>query len=235
MNANPDATTTPSPQPITRLLWVEASPKGPDSLSSQCARAFLGALGTLHEVEVEHLDLWQRDIVEFDGDAATAKFARLFREPLTEAQQAKWDAVQAEIDWVETFDAIVMSVPMWNWSIPHRLKQWLDTICQPIRSFTVDASGRHVGVLGVGKVAQLILTRSSAYDGRSPEMQDFQRPYLEYLLGTMLGYQIADTLVIEPTTRFTPAERETVRTDAITAANATADDFAQLLRQRHPA
>lgn len=60
---------------------------------------------------------------------------------------------------------------------------------------------------------QLILTRSSAYDGRHPELQDFQKPYLEYVF-EMLGYRV-DTLVVEPTTRWTPAEREQMRAEAL--------------------
>jgi len=57
------------------------------------------------------------------------------------------------------------------------------------------------------------LTRSSAYDGRHPELQDFQKPYLEYLFG-LLGYDV-QTLVIEPTTRWTSAERAQMRAAAI--------------------
>ncbi|MEH3132704.1 MAG: flavodoxin family protein [Mycolicibacterium neoaurum] len=80
----------------------------------------------------------------------------------------------------------------------------------------IDAEGRHVGTLGDGKPVQLILTRSSAYDGRHPELNDFQRPYLEYVFG-MLGYRV-QTLVIEPTTRWTPDERAQMRAEAIELA-----------------
>lgn len=92
---------------------------------------------------------------------------------------------------------------------------------QPIASFTLNDKGEHVGTLGEGKPLQLILTRSSAYDGRHPELQDFQRPYLEYVFG-MLGYQV-ETLVIEPTTRWTPAEREQMRAEAMASVRALAE------------
>ncbi len=67
---------------------------------------------------------------------------------------------------------------LWVEGSPHGLKAWIDVVVQPFESFTLDAESRHVGTLGVGKPAQLILTRSSAYDGRRPEMQDLQEPYL---------------------------------------------------------
>ncbi|MGU3650254.1 NAD(P)H-dependent oxidoreductase [Mycolicibacterium sp. A43C] len=100
--------------------------------------------------------------------------------------------------------------------MPHALKAWIDIIVQPFASFTLDAEGQHVGTLGDGKPVQLILTRSSTHDGRHPELDDFQRPCLEYVSG-MLGYRV-QTLVIEPTTRWTPEERAQMRTEAIELA-----------------
>ncbi|MEV0670493.1 NAD(P)H-dependent oxidoreductase [Mycobacterium sp. NPDC050441] len=118
------------------------------------------------------------------------------------------------------FGRPVVSSPMWNWHVPHALKAWIDIIVQPVASFTLNERGEHVGTLGEGKPLQLLLTRSSAYDGRHPELQDFQRPYLEYVFG-MLGYRV-DTLVVEPTTRWTPAEREQMRTQAVERAREVA-------------
>lgn len=154
--------------------------------------------------------------MRFGRDAAIAKFAPLFRESVTDEQQAIWQQVLDEIERVRRFDRLVVSAPMWNWHVPHALKAWIDVIVQPIASFTLNDKGEHVGTLGEGKPLQLILTRSSAYDGRHPELQDFQRPYLEYVFG-MLGYRV-HTLVIEPTTRWTPEERAQMRTEAIEVA-----------------
>lgn len=188
-------------------LWIEGSPKGDDALSSQLAKAFLE--GTRYQ----RLSVWDEDLLRFGRDAAVAKFAPLFGDTVTDRQQDIWQQVLDEIERVRAFDRLVISSPMWNWHIPHALKAWIDIIVQPIASFTLDADGKHVGTLGDGKPAQLILTRSSAYDGRHPELQDFQRPYLEFVFG-MLGYRV-QTLVIEPTTRWTPEERTQMRTEAI--------------------
>jgi FMN-dependent NADH-azoreductase len=109
---------------------------------------------------------------------------------------------------------------MWNWSVPHALNAWIDVIVQPLASFTLNDRGEHVGALGDGKPLQLILTRISAYDGHHPELVDFQRPYLEYVF-TMLGYTVS-TFVVEPTTRWTPEEREQMCSEAIEAARGAA-------------
>lgn len=193
-------------------LWVEASPKGDDALSSQLALAYLEGQ------EYERFSVWGDDVLRFGRDAALAKFAQLFGDPITDDQQTAWQRVLDEIERVRGFDRLVVSSPMWNWHVPHALKAWIDIIVQPIASFALNEHGEHVGTLGEGKPLQLLLTRSSAYDGRHPELQDFQKPYLEYVFG-MLGYSV-DTLVIEPTTRWTPAERAQLRAEAIELARA---------------
>lgn len=196
-----------------RTLWIEASPKGNDALSSQMAMAYLE--GT----EYERFSVWDENMVRFGRDAAIAKFAGLFGEPFTPEQGAIWQQVLDEIERVRRFDRLVISSPMWNWHVPHALKAWIDIIVQPVASFTLNSRGEHVGALGDGKPAQLILTRSSAYDGRHPELQDFQRPYLEYVFG-MLGYSV-ETLAMEPTTRWTPEDRAQMREDALALARRT--------------
>jgi FMN-dependent NADH-azoreductase len=207
---------------MTSILWVEGSPKGQRSLSSSCARAFLD---TLNDVEITHLDVWSDEIVSFGREAALAKLGPLFGEPHTPDQAAIWERVTAQIEQVASHDALLISSPMWNWSIPHALKAWIDVVVQPLQSFTLDAEGRHVGTLGVGKRAQLILTRSSAYDGRSPEMEDHQEPYLRYLF-EFLGFDLAESVIVEPTTAFTPEEREALAAEAVERSRAAARSFA---------
>lgn len=198
------------------VLWVEGSPKGERSLSSACAKAFLSSLGD--DVEVTHLDVWSDDVVAFGREAALAKLGPLFGEPHTPEQVEIWTRVEAQIDQVKDHDALVISSPMWNWSIPYALKAWIDVIIQPLKSFTIDADGRHVGTLGVGKRAQFILTRSSAYDGSSPELHDHQEPYLRYLF-EFLSFELADPVIIEPTTAWTAEERKVISDDALQASS----------------
>ena len=195
-----------------RTLWVEGSPKGDAALSSQLALEFLEGQ------DYERFSVWDSEVLRFGRDAAIAKFAGLFGEAVTPEQNAVWQQVLDEIARVRGFDRLVVSCPMWNWHVPHALKAWIDIIVQPVASFTVNPRGEHVGTLGEGKPLQLLLTRSSAYDGRHPELRDFQKPYLEYVFG-MLGYTV-DTLVIEPTTRWTASEREAMRAEALAQVRA---------------
>lgn len=200
----------------TRTLWVEASPKQENSLSSALAQAFLDAAPATAVGEVQRFSVWTDEMLVFGRDAALAKFAPLYGERRTPEQKQIWAQVVAEIDRVRSFDRLVVSSPMWNWHVPHALKAWIDIIVQPMASFTLNERGEHVGTLGQGRPVQLILTRSSAYDGDRADLQDFQRPYLEYVF-TMLGY-VVQTLVVEPTTRWTPEERAQMREAALEKA-----------------
>ncbi|MEB3048688.1 NAD(P)H-dependent oxidoreductase [Mycolicibacter sp. MYC123] len=199
-----------------RTLWVEASPKQEHSLSSTLAQAFLDAAPAAAVGEVQRFSVWTDEMLVFGRDAALAKFAPLYGERRSPEQKQIWAQVLAEIDRVRSFDRLVVSSPMWNWHVPHALKAWIDVIVQPMASFTLNERGEHVGTLGEGKPVQLILTRSSAYDGNRADLQDFQRPYLEYVF-TMLGYSV-QTLVFEPTTRWTPEERAHMREAALDKA-----------------
>ncbi|MGJ6125596.1 hypothetical protein QN239_23775 [Mycolicibacterium sp. Y3] len=89
-------------------LWVEASPKGDDALSSQLALAYLEGQ------EYERFSVWGDDVLRFGRDAALAKFAQLFGEPITDDQQTAWQRVLDEIERVRGFDRLVVSSPMWN-------------------------------------------------------------------------------------------------------------------------
>ncbi len=201
-----------SSRAVTKVLWVEGSPKAERSLSSACARALLDQLGD--GVSITHLDVWADEVVVFGREAALAKFGPLFGEPHTPEQARIWEQVTSRIEQVAAHDVLLISSPMWNWGIPHALKAWIDVVVQPLDSFTVDAEGRHVGVVGVGKRAQLVLTRSSAYDGRAPELEDHQEPYLRYVL-SMLGFDVAEPVIVEPTTAWTQEERDQMAADAL--------------------
>lgn len=213
-----------------KLLWVEASPNGDHSTSTSCARAFINALiEDYGQIEVSHLDVWSHEMPAFSRDAVMAKLAHLYRQERNADEQAAWDEVLAHIDHVRAHDVLVVSCPMWNLNIPYPLKQWIDVIAQPLVTFEFDRTGHPVGVLGAGRYLQLILTRSGEYQGHSATMVDFQQPYLEYVFGQMLGYSLAESVVIEPTTTYSPDEHAALRERALLTAASAGRRFATTL------
>jgi FMN-dependent NADH-azoreductase len=86
---------------------------------------------------------------------------------------------------------------MWNFSIPYRLKQYIDIIVQPGYTFGVTQSG-YEGMVK-NKPVFIAYARGGEYKPGSPaEAFDLQRRYLELILGFM-GFKDIRSVVVEPT------------------------------------
>jgi FMN-dependent NADH-azoreductase len=82
---------------------------------------------------------------------------------------------------------------MWNFSIPYKLKHYIDIIVQPSYTFTVTDTG-YKGLAG-GKPICLILARGASYDNDSPIA--FQKKYLEFILG-FIGFTDIKNVFCQP-------------------------------------
>jgi FMN-dependent NADH-azoreductase len=190
---------------MSRILHVEASPRGSLSGSSSLASWFLTAYQAAHpDDEIQVLNVFEADLPPFGADAAKAKFAAIFREPLTPAQTDIWDDVKARIAEFDACDKLVLSSPMWNYSIPYPLKHYLDILVQPLLTFGYDFEKKeHVGLLR-DRPVQLFLTRSST---PPDDAADFQLPYLRFVLGS-IGLKNPRVLTAWQTTQPTPEARQ---------------------------
>ena len=112
-------------------LYIIAIP-APESYSApRVAKALLDSYRQARpEDRIEVLDLYKADIPPFLAPQAKAKYAVLAAGPQSEAEAA-WQTVIKTINHFKGFDKYVVSSPMWNFSIPYRLKQYIDVIVQP--------------------------------------------------------------------------------------------------------
>jgi len=190
----------------TKILHLIGSPKSDASTSTRIASAFLeGCLASeanenSSRKTVTTLDVWDADLPPFDRDLAIAKLAPIVGERRTAAQSTAWSRIEAVIEDFARFDKIVLSTPMWNFSLPYRLKHYIDLLVQPGLTFGLDSTMQHVGLL-TDRPLQLILTRSSPLPEGSPE--DFQLPYLRHVF-SFIGLRDVRAMVVEGTTL--PAE-----------------------------
>jgi FMN-dependent NADH-azoreductase len=168
---------------MSKTLHIEASPRGSDSGSSQLAAWFLSAYREKNPDElIETLNVFEVDLPPVNADAIHAKFAPIFNEEVNDAQRATWRDVEAQIAFFDSFDKIVLSSPMWNYSIPYPLKHYFDIIMQPRLTFGYNSETmEHIGLLR-NRPVQLLLTRSSVPPG---DYSDFQLPYLRFVFGAM--------------------------------------------------
>lgn len=163
---------------MKRLLYIQASPRGDRSASTHVAHAYIEALRKHGPVEVDKLDVWKDNLPSFDGDALEAKYAGLAGQPLTEAQKAAWKSIEDLGKRFRDADEIVISVPMWNFGVPYRLKQLIDVVTQKDVTFLFGPNGFD-GMLKKQR-ALLVCARGLGYGegGLSEEQFDYQKSYL---------------------------------------------------------
>jgi FMN-dependent NADH-azoreductase len=179
---------------VTRLLHIQASPRGARSRSDAVAQRYLAGLP---DIEVELLDLWAADLPPFDGAVIDARYALIEGRDVPSHARADWARIEAMVAHFLSFDRWLFGVPMWNFGVPYRLKQYADCITQPGLAFRVSADGE---VEGQAKGSAVLLC-AGALDTRPDGALaglDFQGRWLEAWLG-FIGVTAVSTLRIQPT------------------------------------
>lgn len=179
---------------MTRLLFIQASPRKGDSASLSSARHFLGALqAKLPTLLVDTLDLWRADLPEFDGAMLAAKYARLARRDLNAPEQAAWRVIEGMIARLAEADLVLIATPMWNFGIPYKLKHWIDLITQPGLSFSFDPVTGYRPLLRSRPTLAMLASAGDYSEGPSRGRPDLATPYLKAGLG-FIG--LSDAIVV---------------------------------------
>jgi FMN-dependent NADH-azoreductase len=206
-----------------KVLHVASSPRGDRSKSSSIAKTFLNTYMALNPGdEVESINVFEEKLPAFDGPALQAKYNILHGQESSPHQQKAWQEIEAVIAKFASADKYVFSVPMWNFGIPYRLKQYFDVIVQPGYTFAVDPETGYKGLLE-GRTATAIYARGGAYQGDFAAM-DQQKPYMECILGFM-GITVTQTVFGEQLLTPDPEAGEQALATAIDDAKQAAADF----------
>lgn len=169
---------------MKRLLHINASPRGERSRSGMISRRLLAGLDTaMPGLAIETIDVFDADLPPFDREAIEGRYGLLAGAPVPPEQAAAWARLRALADHFLSFDGWLLSVPMWNFGLPYRLKQYIDLITQPGMTFRNDAEGQVEG-LAAGRTAIIVATSAMPF-GAVPAIDglDFQLAYLNTWLG----------------------------------------------------
>lgn len=185
---------------MTKLLYIEASPRGAESKSAQVADAYLAALRQANsDLEVDALSVWDLDLPVFDGDKVTAKINVMTGHANDGAHKTAWDLITEIADRFVSADRYLFAVPMWNSGIPYRLKHYIDVIHQPGLLWGLTPEAGYSGLLK-NKHATLVLT-SGAYSEGAPKPAfglDFHSTYMRAWLN-QAGITAIDEIRFQPT------------------------------------
>ncbi|WP_117170192.1 FMN-dependent NADH-azoreductase [Paraliobacillus sediminis] len=210
---------------MAKLLYITANPKDvSDSNSLMVGEEFLAAYAAQNPGdEIEKLDLFAADLQEIDADILSAwgKFGPGTGDSDTAVERGKVQKMGATLEQFLAADKYVFVTPMWNYSLPPRVKTYIDSLFIPNKTFKYTETGP-VGMLE-GKKAVHVHSTGDVYSQGPSASMNFGDPYLKAVLG-YLGVKDYSAVLIEGTKIF-PTEAEAIREKAVAQARGVAKSF----------
>jgi FMN-dependent NADH-azoreductase len=183
---------------MSKLIYVKTSPRD-RSHSTKVAKQFVSSYKESHpQDQIEEMDLWHMDLPPFDGYTIDAKYAVMHNREKTPEQEKAWNKVKEIFHKFAEGDKFLFSVPMWNFSIPYRLKHYIDLLTQPGLAFNVSPQGNYIGLV-TGKPAVIVYASGGGYRlGSGAEGYDAQKPYMKLWL-QFIGFKEIKEIVVDAT------------------------------------
>ncbi|MHC4738895.1 MAG: FMN-dependent NADH-azoreductase [Planctomycetota bacterium] len=210
---------------MSKLLYIQASPRGQRSKSITVADAFVEMYKRRHpNDEIVTLNVFSAPIPDFDGPVVQAKYAILHGKEHSQEELQVWKNVEKVIEQFTSADKYLLAVAMWNFSIPYRLKQYIDVLVQPGYTFSYSEDKGYQGLVA-GKPMLVVYARGGEYArGSETEAFDLQKKYIE-LIFTFIGIKNMRSVVIEPTLQAGPDVAATKCEEAIDNVREIATSF----------
>jgi FMN-dependent NADH-azoreductase len=184
---------------MTTLLHIKASPRDDGSHSEKAANHFIATLRDRSpELAVTGIDIWDTDLPNFDGALLAAKYARLAGQPFTDEEARAWSRIEAMVHTLDAADIVLISTPMWNLSIPYRLKHYIDLVAQPGLSFSFSPETGYTPLLRPRPVVAILASAGDFSAGLSWGRPDLATPYLREAL-KFIGLVDAEIVPVGPT------------------------------------
>ena len=162
------------------ILHIITSPHGEASVSKKLGNAIVAQLQEAHPgAAVKTADLVQHPFPHLDADLVKA--IRTKAEDQTLEQKVLLQQSDSAINDLLKADAIVISIPFFNFGIPSVLKSWLDHIVRAGVTFRYGANGPE-GLL-TGKKVYLAIASGGVYSDGPMQAYDHAVPYLKSIFG----------------------------------------------------
>jgi FMN-dependent NADH-azoreductase len=161
------------------LLRVDVSPQGDNSTSRQIGNHFVTAFSEAHpDIEVRVNDLNANAVPHLDGEGIFAGYVP--EDSRSDSMKAKYQLRLDLIKEITEAKAILVTTPMWNWSVPSVLKAYIDQLIIP---GVLDPYGNKKLA---GKKVTVVIAAGGAYGPGShhPEW-DFESGYLKFIFNSL--------------------------------------------------
>lgn len=181
---------------MAQVLYLTANPKStPKSTSLSLGAEFLRAYKEANpEDEIVVIDLYNYDIPELDYELMEGIGSLrmgLSTENLPEKTQKRLEMYNKLTDQFVNADKYVFVTPMWNLSLPSRVKDYIDTICVAGKTFGYTAKGPQ-GLLENKKC--LHIHASGGFHSKDP--MNHADPFLKDIMH-FIGIEDYKSLIVE--------------------------------------
>ena len=188
---------------MPKLFHLNCSPRA-DSESAAGARVFVdGFRKARPDWDIDVMNLWRDHLPEFEGYVLEAKYSRMAGRAFTDSQRDAFAVAERIAMRFSLADRVLISTPMWNFSIPYKLKQWFDVIVQPGLTFRFDPAQGYQPLLRDRPTIVIVASGSDFITGMNRGRTDMATPYLRETL-RFIGVNNVRFVPIGPTTG--PAE-----------------------------
>jgi FMN-dependent NADH-azoreductase len=162
------------------LLQIEVSPSGDESVSRTISKEYVSVWQQAHpDGQVILRDLDADPVPHLDAEGIFAIYTP--EEARSEGMVRKLAYRDSLIDEITSVDEVLISSPMWNFSVPSVLKAYIDQI---IGTGRIDTSA---GTGLVGKKVTFVVAQGGSYKEGAPRHGwDYQVDYLD-LVARALG------------------------------------------------
>jgi len=178
-----------------KLLRIDSSPRAIGSHSKELA----DMLESKFKAAYTNLDIIRCDLSSINLPHITQEYIEATFVPKEDRTSTLHDILSLADSFIadiKSADAVLLSVPLYNFNVPSTPKAYIDYISRPGETFSINESG-YTGLI-TGK--KLIITAAYGADFSQMKDMDFMEPYLKSFFG-FLGFIDITYVAIEGTIR----------------------------------
>jgi FMN-dependent NADH-azoreductase len=210
------------------VLHICANPKPTEeSVSKQLAAAFFGKLIELKpEVELVNVNLYDEKPPFYSYELYKAAWYPVFDDSYepSKVEEMAMNYASKQAEMFNEADVLVLTMPMWNFSVPAIMKAWMDQILCPGLTFSIS---KEEGIKPLHKVKSVVLLVSSGGVYKEGDERDALSRQVRHAFG-FVGIDDIEVVWAEGQNPLFFDNHEENKAMAIEAAAEIAEDTAEI-------
>lgn len=179
-----------------KLLIVKGTDRSSkDSVSALMYETFYNEAEKYNTIETTVYDTYVEDMPYIGNDLFAAYGKNANKEELTASEERVYKASVRAKELFKEADVVCFAFPMYNLSVPANVRTFIDYIFEAGFTFKYNEEGQMVQLMKDKKII-LLNARGGIYSGEGNRL-DMCVNYMSTALGTVLGMNITDEIIIE--------------------------------------